>query len=87
MNVDTTRGYIKKPKRRKGYSIERCYCECGCKKGYWHYVPIVPKPKVTTSGNINGTWSVTINNIRDENLYDVEVAVLKIFGRTKKKLK
>lgn len=40
--VDTTRGYITKPKRRKGYTRESYYCECGCKKGYWHYVPIKP---------------------------------------------
>lgn len=38
MKVDTTRGYVTKPKARAGYKIESYYCECGCKKGYYHYV-------------------------------------------------
>jgi hypothetical protein len=42
--VDTSQGYINKPKEREGYTIERFYCECGCKQGYWHYVK-----KVTTN--------------------------------------
>lgn len=41
--VDTTRGYIKKPKPQKGYKLETYYCECGCKKFYWHYVKISKK--------------------------------------------
>jgi hypothetical protein len=43
MSVNTERGYIKKPKEKKGYILERYYCECGCKKGYWHYVKIKEK--------------------------------------------
>jgi hypothetical protein len=38
MKVDLERGYIRKPKTVRGYKIERYYCECGCKKGYWHYI-------------------------------------------------
>jgi hypothetical protein len=40
MSADTTKGYITKPKKIEGYKIERYYCECGCKSGYWHYVKI-----------------------------------------------
>lgn len=36
--VDLGKGYIEKPKPVEGYDIERYYCECGCKSGYWHYV-------------------------------------------------
>ena len=44
--VDTSKGYIKKPKLIKGYTIQSYYCECGCKKGYYRYVKIKTKPKV-----------------------------------------
>lgn len=43
--VDETRGYISKPKPRKGYRLERYYCECGCKKGYWRYRKSISKTK------------------------------------------
>jgi hypothetical protein len=39
MAADTSKGFTKRPKPQKGYKIERYYCECGCKKGYYHYVP------------------------------------------------
>lgn len=38
--VDTTKGYVNKPKPIGGYTVERYYCECGCKSGYWHYVKV-----------------------------------------------
>jgi len=38
--IDTSRGYTRKPKPAEGYKVESYYCECGCKKGYWHYVKI-----------------------------------------------
>ena len=41
--IDTTKGYVNKPKPVDGYSVERYYCECGCKSGYWHYVKLKNK--------------------------------------------
>lgn len=47
--VDLARGYISKPKARKGYRITSYYCECGCKKSYYKYtkarmlLAVVPK--------------------------------------------
>lgn len=41
--VNLDRGYIRKPKPVDGYNIERYYCECGCKGGYWRYVKEVKK--------------------------------------------
>lgn len=35
-NLD--QGYIRKPKPIPGFKLETYYCECGCKKSYWHYV-------------------------------------------------
>ncbi len=35
---------------------------------------------------MNGTWTVTIQGIHDADIHDVEVEVLKIFGKKKKKL-
>lgn len=32
--------HIKRPNHKKGFLIERYYCECGCKKWYWIYVKI-----------------------------------------------
>jgi len=43
--------------------------------------------KITTDGNMNGTWNIQIKGIKDEDLYDVEVKVLAIFGKKKKKQK
>ncbi len=42
MAVDTIIGigYEKKPRPIEGYKIESYYCECGCKKGYYHYVKL-----------------------------------------------
>lgn len=40
MKPDLDKGFVKKPAQIKGYRIERYYCECGCKTGYWHYVKI-----------------------------------------------
>ena len=34
-----------------------------------------------------GTWQIRINGIKDADLYNTEVAVLKIFGKKKDKLK
>lgn len=38
--IDTTRGYIRKPKPAEGYKLERECCECGCKGAYWYFVKI-----------------------------------------------
>jgi hypothetical protein len=42
--------------------------------------------KITRAGCMNGTWQIKLTGIKDENLYDIEVAILKLFGRKKKKL-
>lgn len=44
VNID--RGYVSKPKPINGYRVESYYCECGCKKGYWHYVKIKKSKKI-----------------------------------------
>lgn len=36
---------------------------------------------------MDGTWSIQISGIKDEDLYDTEVKVLNLFGKKKKKLK
>ena len=41
--VDPAKGYLRKPKDRDGYKIESYYCECGCKRTYWHYIKIKSK--------------------------------------------
>ena len=45
--------------------------------------------KITSEGGPLGTneWVIQINGIKDEDLYNVEVAVLNLFGRKKKKSK
>lgn len=43
MKANTDKGYISKPKAKKGYKIESHYCECGCKKAYYHYVKVTTK--------------------------------------------
>jgi glycine/serine hydroxymethyltransferase len=44
------------------------------------------KIKIVTEGIMNGTYQITIRGIRDEDLHDIEVAVLDVFGRKKKKI-
>ena len=52
--IDTNQGYINKPKEIEGYTIERFYCECGCKTGYWHYVKDeVKNPDIPDTTNMN----------------------------------
>ena len=41
-------------------------------------------PKITTVGLLNGEWQIKIKGILDNELYDIEVAILKIFNRNKK---
>jgi hypothetical protein len=48
---------------------------------------LLNKVKLTTAGSINGTWHIYIKNINDADIHDVEVAVLAVFGRKKKKLR
>lgn len=43
--------------------------------------------KITTDGNMNGTWNIEVRGIRDEDLYDAEVKILALFGKKKKKRK
>ena len=38
---------------------------------------------ITTEGHMNGNWQIKISNIKDANLYDTEMAILKLFGRKK----
>lgn len=45
------------------------------------------KVKLTTDGSMNGTWRIHITNINDADIHDVEIAVLAVFGRKKKKLR
>lgn len=42
IKVDTTSGYSSKPKPRRGDRLERYYCECACKQGYWRYKEEAP---------------------------------------------
>jgi hypothetical protein len=49
--------------------------------------PKSKKVKITTEGNMNGTWNIKISGIADADLYDTEVNVLKLFGQKKKKQK
>lgn len=44
------------------------------------------KIKIITQGNMNGTWSININNIEDSDLYKTEVKILKLFKQKKKKI-
>ena len=43
--------------------------------------------KITTEGLMNGKWLIQVSQVKDTNLYDTEVAILKIFGRKKKRPK
>jgi hypothetical protein len=47
------RGYVTKPRAITGYKIERYYCECGCKSGYWHYVKSEDKLKFKITQDLN----------------------------------
>jgi hypothetical protein len=54
-----------------------------------HEVPPVvldKKIKITSEGLMNGKYQIVIHGIKDEDLYDVEVAVLSVFGRKKNKV-
>ncbi|MFA6572256.1 MAG: hypothetical protein WCT77_13600 [Bacteroidota bacterium] len=61
MKVDTDKGYLRKPKEKEGYSIESYYCECGCKKSYYHYVKInqIGMKKENWSKGKNGHTVIT----------------------------
>lgn len=45
MKVNTEKQYYYKPKRRKGYTLDVTYCECGCKTAFWNYRKIECKNK------------------------------------------
>lgn len=55
MAVNTDNGYETKPKDIPGYKRETYYCECGCKKSYWHYVKIKVARKNETYYKIKPT--------------------------------
>jgi hypothetical protein len=45
--------------------------------------------EITSEGDIGkkgAVWTVRIKNIPDEKLYDIETAILALFGRGKKKI-